>query len=213
MRAMISRRAAILVLVLALALALVAVACGGSGDQASTASSAAATAAYGRSADQIVKDSEAKMATVNSASFAADFALKVQGDTGKITDPTAEALLSQGITVHAEGKAAIDSSRRHDTTLSLGIAGQTLEFGMKAVGKQAWIEYQGTWYAVDAKNTKALDVQSLASTRPREQLKSMGFDVHQWGMTYELVGTEDLENGAQVYHIKASADPPRWRSP
>ena len=57
MRAMISRRAAILVLVLALALALVAVACGGSGDQASTASSAD-TAASGASADQIVKEPE-----------------------------------------------------------------------------------------------------------------------------------------------------------
>jgi hypothetical protein len=207
MRAMIPRRAAILVLVLALALALVAAACGGSGDQASTTSSAAATAADGRSAEQIVKDSEAKMATVKSASFTADAAMELQGDTSKITDPTAAALLSQGISVHAEGKAAMDSKVGPvtDTTVSLGIAGQTLEFGMKAVGKKAWLEYQGTWYKVDGKNTKALDVQSLGSGGLTQQLKSMGFDVNQWGMTYELLGTEDL-SGVQVYHIKGTAD-------
>jgi hypothetical protein len=203
MRAMISRRAAILVLVLALA--LVAVACGGSGDQASTASSAAATAASGASADQIVKDSEAKMATVNSASFAADFALKVQGDTAKMTDPTAKALLSQGITVHAEGASANDPTAV-DMTMSLGIAGQNLEFGMKSEGKKSWLEYQGTWYALDAKNAKSLDEQAQTGAAPTEQLKSMGVDPSTWGTEYQLVDTEDL-GGVQVYHVKATADP------
>jgi hypothetical protein len=207
MRAMISRRAAILVLVLALA--LVAVACGGSGDQASTASSAAATAASGASADQIVKDSEAKMATVNSASFAADFALKVQGDTAKMTDPTAKALLSQGITFHAEGASANDPTAVN-MTMSLGIAGQNLEFGMMSEGKKSWLEYQGTWYALDAKNSKALDKQAQTGAAPTEQLKSMGIDPSSWGTEYELAGTETLDvNGSkvEVYHVKAVADP------
>ena len=194
MRAMISRRAAILVLVLALA--LVAVACGGSGDQASTASSAAATAASGPSADQIVKDSEAKMATVNSASFAADFALKVQGDTAKMTDPTAKALLSQGVTVHAEGASANDPTAV-DMTMSLGIAGQNLEFGMMSEGKKSWVEYQGTWYALDAKNSKALDKQAETGAAPTEQLKSMGVDPSSWGTEYELAGTETLDVAAR----------------
>ena len=88
------------VLLLVLALVLVAAAgCGGG--SSSSASSPAASAATGQSADQIVKDSEAKMAAVTSASFTGDFSLQVQGDASKMTDPTAKALLSQGVTLHA----------------------------------------------------------------------------------------------------------------
>jgi hypothetical protein len=206
MRAMISRRAAILVLVLALA--LVAVACGGDGDEASTADSAT-TAVSGQSADQIVKDSEAKMATVNSASFAADIALKVQGDTAKMTDPTAKALLSQGITVHAEGASANDPTAVN-MTMSLGFGAQNLEFGMMTEGKQSWLEYQGTWYALDAKNAKALDQQAQTGAAPTEQLKSMGIDPSSWGTEYELAGTETLNvdgGSVEVYRVKAVADP------
>jgi hypothetical protein len=207
MRAMISRRGAILVLVLALA--LVAAACSDSGDEASTASSAAATAASGQSAEQIVKDSEAKMATVNSASFTADFALKVQGDTTKMTDPTAKALLSQGVTFHAEGASASDPTAV-DMTMSLGIAGQNLEFGMMSKGKKSWLDYQGTWYALDAENSRALDERAETGAAPTEQLKSMGVDPSSWGTEYELAGTETLDvNGSsvEVYHVKAVADP------
>ncbi len=204
MRAMKPRRGALLLLLM-LALALVAVGCGGSGDEASTASSAAATAASGQSADQIVKDSEAKMATVNSASFIADLALKVQGDTAKMTDPTAKALLSQGVTIHAEGSSANDPTAVN-MTMSLGIAGQNLEFSMMSEGKKSWLEYQGTWYALDAENSKALDEQAKTGAAPTEQLKSLGVDPSTWGTEYELIGTETLD-GVEVYHIKALADP------
>ena len=203
MRAMNLGRGA--VWLLALALVLVAVAgCGGS-DEASTASSAVATAASGQSADQIVKDSEAKMATVTSASFVADFGLKVQGDTAKMTDPTAKALLAQGVTIHAEGASGNDPTTVN-MTMSLGIAGQNLEFGMMSEGKESWLEYQGTWYALDAENAKSLDKQAQTGAAPTEQLKSMGVDPSTWGTEYELAGTEDL-NGIEVYHIKAVADP------
>ncbi len=184
---------------------LVAVAgCGGS-DKASSGASAAATTASGVDAAQIVKDSETKMATVNSAAFTADFGLQVQGDTAKMTDPTAKALLSQGITLHAEGASANDPTAV-DMTMSLGIAGQNLEFGMKSLGKKSWLEYQGAWYALDAKNAKSLDKQAQTGAAPTEQLKSMGVDPSTWGATYQMVGTEDL-GGVQVYHVKAAADP------
>ena len=192
-------------LLLVLALLVVAVAgCGGS-DKASSGASPAATAVSGVDAAQVVKDSETKMATVNSAAFTADFGLQVQGDTAKMTDPTAKALLSQGITVHAEGASANDPTAV-DMTMGLGIAGQNLEFGMKSLGKKSWIEYQGTWYALDAKNAKALDKQAQTGAAPTEQLKSMGIDPSTWGATYQMVAPEDL-NGTQVYHIKATADP------
>ena len=201
MRALISRRGAVLLLVLALL--VVAVGCGG--DDASTADSPAAMAAGGVSADQIVKDSEAKMATVNSASFIADLSLEMQGDTEKMTDPTAQALLSDGVTFHAEGASGNDPTAVN-MTMSLAIAGQNLEFGMMTEGKQSWIEYQGTWYALDTKNAKQLDEQAQSGGTPTEQLKSMGIDPSSWGTEYELAGTETLD-GVEVYHIKAVADP------
>ena len=204
-----SKRGVVLLLVLALALGAVAVAgCGGSSKASTSGSPVAAIAASGQSADQIVKDSEAKMATVKSAAFTAGFGLQIQGDTSKMTDPTAKALLSQGVTVTAQGKSGKTDKAGPvvDMTMSLGIAGQTLDFGMKSAGKQAWIGYQGSWYKVDSKNTKSLDKQAANGAVPTQQLKSMGIDPSTWGTSYQLVGTETL-NGVQVYHVKATADP------
>jgi hypothetical protein len=191
------------VLVLALALVLVAVAgCGGE-SSSDDGSSVAATADM--SADQIVKESEAKMAAVTSGSFTADFALEIQGDASKMTDPTAQALLSEGIALHAEGRSANDPTAV-DMTMSVGLAGQNLEFGMMSKGPKSWIEYEGVWYALDSENAKSLDKQAKTGAAPTEQLKSLGLDPSEWGTTYELAGTEDL-NGVQVYHVKAVADP------
>ena len=115
-------------LVLGLALTLLAAAgCGG--DTSSSIASPEATAvAAGVSADQVVKDSEAKMAQLKSASFTADMGLEVQGDPNKMTDPTQKALLSQGLSLHAEGKSATDPMAS-DLKISVGVAGQTLTSG------------------------------------------------------------------------------------
>ena len=193
-----------MVLVLVLAVALLAAAgCGG--DKAASGGSPAATIAAGVSADQVVKDSEAKMAQVKSASFTADMGLEVQGDASQMTDPTQQALLSQGISLHAEGKSASDSLAA-DIDMSVGIAGQTLDFGMMAQGDEAWVEYQGKWYAVDQKSSKSLSDQAKTGAAPTEQLKSLGLDPSAWGTSYEMVGAEDM-GGTQVYHVKATADP------
>ncbi len=191
--------------VLLLALALVLVAVAGCGGDSSSDDSSAAAATTDLSAEQIVKDSEAKMAAVNSASFSADFSLEIEGDASAMTDATAKAMLSDGVTFHAEGKSANDPTAV-DMTMSLGIAGQNLDFGMMSQGKKSWIEFQGTWYALDSKNAKSLDEQAQTGAAPTEQLKSLGLDPAEWGTTYELVGTEDL-NGTEVYHVKAVADP------
>lgn len=192
--------------VLFLALALLAAAVAGCGnDSSSDEPSAAPTAASGKSADELVKESEARMAQLNSASFTADFALEIQGDPEKMTDPTAKALLSQGVTVYAEGQSSNDPTVV-DMTMTLGIAGQNLEFGMMSLGPKSWIGYQGKWYALDSRNAKAIDEQAETGAAPTEQLKSMGLDPSEWGTTYELAGTEDL-NGVDVYHVRAAADP------
>lgn len=191
-----------LVLVLALTL-LAAVGCGG--DTSSSSPPETVAVAADVSADQVVKDSEAKMAQLNSASFTADMGLEVQGDPTKMTDPTQKALLSQGLSLHAEGKSATDPLVS-DMQISVGIAGQTLEFGMMAQGDKAWVEYQGKWYEVDQKNSKSLNDQAETGAAPTEQLKSLGLDPSVWGTSYQMVGTEDMA-GTQVYHVKATADP------
>jgi len=191
-----------LVLILALAL-LAAAGCGG--DKSSSSSAPAATVAAGVSADQVVKDSEAKMAQLNSASFTADMALEVQGDPAKMTDPTQQAMLSQGVSLHVEGASSTDPMAS-DMKMNVGIAGQTLDVGMMAQGDEAWVEYQDKWYAVDQKNSKSLSDQAKTGAAPTEQLKSLGLDPSAWGTSYEMVGVEDMA-GTQVYHVKATADP------
>jgi hypothetical protein len=191
-----------LVPILALAL-LAAAGCGG--DKSSSSSAPAATVAAGVSADQVVKDSEAKMAQLNSASFTADMALEVQGDPAKMTDPTQQAMLSQGISLHVEGASSTDPMAS-DMKMNVGIAGQTLDIGMMAQGDEAWVEYQDKWYAVDQKNSKSLSDQAKTGAAPTEQLKSLGLDPSAWGTSYEMVGVEDMA-GTQVYHVKATADP------
>ena len=183
---------------------LAAAGCGGGQSSSSTAPAATAVAAN-VSADQVVKDSEAKMAQLKSASFTADMSLEVQGDPNKMTDPTQKALLSQGISLHAEGKSATDPTAS-DVKMSAGIAGQTLEFGMMAQGDKAWVEYQGKWYTIDAKNSKSLNNQAKIGAAPTEQLKSLGLDPSAWGTSYQMVGTQDM-GGTKVYHVKATADP------
>jgi hypothetical protein len=191
--------------VLVVALLVVAAGCGGKNGDSTAASSASAFAVGGVSADQVVKDSEARMAQVKSASFVMDAGLTVQGDTSQITDPMTKALLASGIAVHADGKSQTDPPAA-DMTISLGIAGQTLELGMMTQGTQSWVEYQGQWYAVDSKTGQSLDKQARIGASPTEQLKSLGLDPAAWGLTYTMVGGETL-NGVKVYHVQGSADP------
>jgi hypothetical protein len=190
------------VVVLALALILVAAACGG---DASPEPGASGEALAGVSADQVVKNSEAAMAAVTSASFVMDAGVTMQGDASKITDPTTQALLTDGVTVHAEGASQTDPTAA-DMTLSLGISGQTLELGMKTQGAESWVGFQDQWYKVDAESSSSLDEQAQIGADPNAQLKSMGLDPSAWGVEYTLVGEETLD-GVKVYHVKGTADP------
>lgn len=196
-------RSGVLWVALLLVVALVAMA--GCGDDSSSGSSPAAQADAGVSAEQVVKDSEAAMAQVDSAAFVADATVAIQGDTSKMTDPTAQALLGDGVTLHIEGKTASDPTAV-DMTMSATVSGQTLQLGMKAKGERAWVSFQDQWYKVDAKSGAGLDEQAQVGAAPTEQLKSLGLDPAAWGTTYTMVGTEDL-GGTKVYHVKAEADP------
>ena len=189
------------VLALVLALALVVAACGSGGsDKAASEPAPSPTI----SAQELVQQSLEATSKEKSASFTADVALKMQGDTSKM-DATTQAMLGQGLSVHVAGKSS-ESPTALDMTMSLGIAGQTLEFAMMAQGDKAWVQYQGKWYEVDQKTLKGMGGQASPSAAPSEQLKSLGLDPADLGATYEYVGAQDL-NGTQVYHVKAAVDP------
>jgi len=194
----------VLLSLLLIALGAAAVAGCGSSSTASSSTSPAATTAT-MSADQIVAQSEAKMKDVKSASFTGDMSLKVSGDPSKMTDPTSKAMLSQGISLHMEGKSQ-NQPVASDMKISLGLGGQTIALSLLSQGTKSWVEYQGKWYAMDAKSAKSLSTQAQTGAAPTEQLKSLGLNPSDWGTSYALVGTEDLA-GAKVYHVKATADP------
>jgi len=192
------------VLFLALLLVMAAAAgCGGSSSSSSCASSSSAATAS-LTADQIVQQSAEKMKDVKSATVTANVALAVQGDSSKMTDPTQKALLSQGVSLHVDGKSQT-SPMAADMKLSVGLAGQNIDLGIIADGDKAWVEYQGKYYKVDKKNTKSVTAVTGSGLSPMDQLKKEGLNIDKWGIKYELVGTEDM-GGTQVYHVKATVD-------
>lgn len=192
------------ILLMALTLAVVAAAgCGGDeGTNAATDSSPSAVA--GLTPQEIVDQSQEAMQAVNSAAFTADFKLDLEGDASKMTDATAKQLLSQPITLHVEGSSS-NEPVASDMDLTVALMGQNLNMGILAEGKNAWVQYENTWYAVPQENTEALS-SGDSSALPTEQLKDLGLDPQAWEVEWELVGTETVD-GAEVYHLAASPDP------
>jgi hypothetical protein len=191
----------LLLLVIALALALVAC---GSDDGAATEPASPEPAAD-VDPQQLVEESWAKMADVNSMAFTADVGLKISGDPSAMSDPTAAALLQDGITFRAEGASSTHPVAA-DMTMNIGIMGESLDMGMLAQGDKAWIQYDGVWYEADAKTSSSLSDEAASGATPTEQLKDMGLDPAAWDPEYTLVGTETVD-GTEVYHVTATADP------
>ncbi len=189
-----------LLLVLALAAILFA-ACGG--DEATSGEESPAATAVELSAQEIVDQSERAMDEVTSASFTADVALKIEGDAAKMTDPTAKQLLDSPVTLHVEGRSG-DEPVAAEMDMTVALMGQNLAMSMVVKDTKAWVQYEGTWYAVPQENTKGL-AEEDTSTLPSEQLKDMGLDPTAWDLEWELTGTETVD-GVEVYHVAARPD-------
>lgn len=185
------------VLLCALTVALVGtVGCGDSGSRSDGTA---------LSADQILARSQTKMAEVTSAAFVDDLKVTTEGDASAMNDAIAQAMLSDGLTVHAEGNCTVDP-RTVDADISMGLAGQTIAFGVLAEGDQAWVQYEDAWYKLDAEDMKGLGLETSASPASANQLEGLGLGMSAWGTAYELLGTEDLD-GTKVYHIAGTIDP------
>lgn len=193
-------------LLLVVALALVSAAgCGG--DEGTTApaedDSAAPAVTEELAPQDIVDQSLEAMQAVDSAAVTADVKLALEGDASKMTDPTAQQLLSKPISVHMEGSSSTKPVAS-DMDVTVALMGQNLAMGVLAEGDKAWVEYENAWYAVPKENTKALTEQS--SALPTEQLSDLGLDPQSWDVEWTLAGTETVD-GAEVYHLTASPDP------
>lgn len=187
--------------VLALVVALALAACGGSSGSGGSADTKPVPSPT-LSAQQLVEQSLAVTGKQTSASFVAGLAVKAQGGASK-TDAVTQALAGQGITLRAAGKMSRQPSAT-DMTVSLGLAGQDLQFAVKTQGAKAWIQYQGKWYVADKKTVEGLGVTPAPSASPAQPLGGLGPAA--LGVTYRYVGAEHL-GGTQVYHVKATADP------
>ena len=188
---------ALTILAVALLFVIALAACGSSGSGA--AATAAPVASPTVSAQVLLQQAAAATATVKSASFTADVALKAQGDTTKM-NPTTQALLGQGIGLHAAGMAGHGAA---DMTLAVHVAGQTIPLAMKVKDGKAYVQYQGKWYVADQKSAGSL---ITPSTTPSGGLKGLGLDPAAWGATFTYVGVETV-GGVQTYHVTATVDP------
>lgn len=192
-------------LLLAVALAFVfAAGCGGDEEKTSAATSPSPSAAADLTPQEIVDQSTAAMNGLTSAAFTADVKLGLEGDASKMSDPTAQQLLSKPITLHMEG-ASSTKPQAADMDVTVSLMGQNLQMTVLNEGKKAWVEYEDTWYAIPQEDTKALQ-SSGSGALPTEQLSELGLDPKAWTVDWELLGTETYD-GAEVYHLKAAPDP------
>lgn len=196
------RRTYLSFLSLLLVLALVAaVGAGCGGNEATSEGESSATPEVELTAQEIVDQSEQAMQEITSASFTADVALTFEGDAAAMTDPMAKQLVESPITLHVEGRSA-DEPVAAEMDMTAALMGQNLALNMVVDDAKAWVQYEGTWYAVPQENTKALSEEDT-SALPSEQLKDLGLDPKTWDVEWELAGTETVD-GVEVYHVTAT---------
>jgi hypothetical protein len=186
------------ILTVALLFVVALAACGSSGSGASATASPAASPTV--SAQALLQQAAVATATAKSASFTADVALKVQGDTAKM-NATSQALLGQGVGLHAAGKAGGGAA---DMTAQLHVAGQTIPLAVKVKDGKLYVQYQGKWYVADEKSAGSLITPSAA---PSGGLNSLGLgSAMAAGATVTYVGIETV-GGVQTYHVAVTIDP------
>lgn len=191
--------------VVALALAVLVVAgCGGDNGGTTAAKTTAPAAQSSLAPDQIVAKSMAAMDKITAASFTADVSFSAEGDTASITDPTTKQLVQSPITFHVEGGSS-EKPTVAKMDMTIGLMGQNLDLSMVALDKKAWVQYDGTWYAVPQEDTKGLVEEQSSGTLPTDQLKDLGINVEDWNLTWALAGNEQVD-GADCYHLTAQPD-------
>jgi hypothetical protein len=194
------RLSAVITILLALALALSASACGSAGNSRAPGIS--------DPPEDILAAAISASEDITAGTGGFNFELTVDADESQIPaeDMQLAQMLLDGVVV--SGTFAYgDDPMAADCSVSLELAGQPLEMGMRVKGSSAWLSYAGHWYEMPP---EAMQMLASPSTRvdPKEMdqlLEDLGFDPLTWFKDLTVIGEEDLA-GVNTIHLAASPD-------
>lgn len=193
------RSCVVITIVVALALALGAAACGTNFGRAPAISDPPEdilAAAFSASND----------VTAGTGGF--DFELTVDADESQIPaeDKQLAQMLLDGVTVSGTFAYA-DDPMAADYTVTLDLAGEPLEMGIRMQDTGFWLSYAGTWYEMPPEALQAF-ARSSTQVDPKEMeqlFEDLEFDPLTWFKDLALVGEESLD-GVNTIHLAGSPD-------
>lgn len=156
------------------------------------------------SLQELVKQSQTKMSDIKSAAFDSAIDVKIDLDEAKLgeKDKAQADMLAKGVSLKLKGSAQT-SPVLFDMNMTADAIGQTFSADLRANTKKLWLNYMGSWYVMAL--PPELAAQMNDAGEKQLTAKDFGIDTSTWGITYELVGEETVNN-VKVKHIKATAD-------
>lgn len=197
----------VLLLIVAMALLLGVTACGGSSQ--SGGGSQAASNSGNQTPQGILTKAFSAGENLKSGTGSFDVTVTMDADASKVSADM-KAFVGSPIKVTGTFSEA-QNPEVADMTMSLQLAGQTLDVGLKSVGGKSWVQFGGQWYEVSA---DMLGAATTGSTTPTSEpsiaeitklLSDLGIDPTTWITNLTLVGEEQVD-GAAALHIKGNPD-------
>jgi hypothetical protein len=193
------RRASIfLVLLMILAVVVGAAGCGGS--------SAAGTAAKADTPQSVLGSALNASQSLTSATGTLDVSVTLDMDTSQFPDEMKK-LVENAITLSGTFTTG-STPEAADMDLTVGLAGETMNFGLKSSGTAAWVRLNGQWYETPAEMMQGMDQSAemqAKMTELKQLVTDLGVDPVTWMKDMSLVGEEKL-NGVATYHVKGTPD-------
>lgn len=187
----------ILLLLIALVLAVSATSCGGG-----------SAAAGDVTPQQALASALAAGQSFNRADGTFDLSLKLDADTSQVPEGM-KALFDNPITLSGTYVLSNDPEAA-DLDLDVGLAGETLNFGIKSTGGAAWVCINGQWYETPSEFLEAMGqagTEAGAEVKLDQLLKAMadlGIDPTAW-MKDMTISDKKLD-GVDTYYIKGTPD-------
>jgi len=187
----------VLLLIIALVLAVSATGCGGG-----------SAAAGDVTPQQALASALAAGQNFNSANGTFDLSLKLDADTSQVPEGM-KALFDNPITLSGTYALSNDPEAA-DLDLNVGLAGETLNFGIKSTGSAAWVRINGQWYEMPPEVTEAMrqagsnEEAVVKFDQLLRVMADLGIDPTAW-MKDMTISDEKLD-GVDTYHIKGTPD-------
>lgn len=193
------RLSVVISIVVALALALGVAACGTTYGRAQ---------GIGDSPEKILSAAFSSSHDMTTATGGFDFELTADADESQIPaeDLQFAQVLLDGVTV--SGTFAYgDDPMTADFGVSLQLAGQPMEVGMRLKDNGLWLNYAGKWYEMPAGAMQEFAGSNIQIDGEKEQqlLEELGFAPVTWFQDLSVVGEEDLA-GVNTIHMAGSPD-------